>query len=142
MFSRASSVLAALLAVISIENCLAANHILYDGGVRTGVDTTITAGTYTPQIGASFAAGTGGIVLGNQGNGWNADTVGPLSASASPPTRNVSLYNPSTGTANLWGKQFAVGAHGTILTNTGMNNPASARREEGLSTFGCWRSFR
>lgn len=52
-----------------------------------------------------------------QGFGWSTDAVGPASVNTTQPHRNVTIYGAST---RLWGKQWAVGANATILSNTGL----------------------
>lgn len=60
---------AVLLVLVSLVTpALGANHLLYDGGVRTGNDTTVTSTTWSPQIGAGYAVGSAGLVLANQVN--------------------------------------------------------------------------
>ena len=95
---------------------LAANHILYDGGVRAGADDTVTAGTYAPQIGGKFAVGSLGTILQDGGGGWGLDSIAPEAANQQPVYRNVPLYGSS---APLWGRQWAVGEKATILMNSG-----------------------
>lgn len=115
-FKMGKKRMAVLAFVAALALAQAANMVLYDGGVRSGEDKTVTATTYSPLVGSEFAMGSSGLIVSNAGHGWTTDSLGPAPAATSPPTRNVTFYGDD---ARLWGKQWAVGANATILVNTG-----------------------